>query len=150
MDRDVKEKLEADKRRVQELTGVYRSAISRLGNSENEFWVWYTLIAMDGEYSQQDICSRWLIPKQTVNTIVSQMVKKGLAFLEVKPGTRNRKIIRLMDKGRAYGEKIVRPVSDAETRAFNRLSESDRIAGMAALGRYISILKEEIEKTENR
>lgn len=150
MDSDVKKKLEANKRQVQELTGVYRSAISRLGNSENEFWVWYTLIAMDGEHSQQDICSRWLIPKQTVNTIVAHMVKNGLAFLEVEPGTRNRKIIRLTDKGRAYGEKMVRPVSDAENRAFNRLPESDRIAGMAALDRYISILKEEIEKTENR
>lgn len=150
MDHHTKEQLEVINKQIKELVGIYRDAVSRLGISENEFWIWYTLIIMEGEYSQQDICSSWSLSKQTVNTIITHMVRKGLAFLEVVPGTRNRKIIRLTETGEKYGESIVRPVFEAENRAFDRLPVEDRIACTAALGRYINILKEEIYGTENQ
>lgn len=149
MESKTKEQLEVINRQIKELVGIYRGIVSRSGISENEFWIWYTLIIMDGEYSQQDICSVWSLSKQTVNTIVKHMVKKGLASLEVVPGTRNRKIIRLTGAGRAYGEELVRPVSEAEDRAFNRLPETDLIACAAIFGKYINILKEEIYGAEN-
>ena len=150
VDHNTKEQLEMINQQVKELVGVYRGIISRSGISENELWIWYTLIIMEGEYSQQDICSSWSLSKQTVNTIVTHMVQKGFAFLEVVPGTRNRKIIRLTEAGEKYGESIVRPVSEAESRAFSRLPEADRIACTVAFGKYINILKEEIYGTENR
>lgn len=149
MEYRAKEQLEVINQQIKELAGVYRSIVSRSGISENEFWIWYALIIMEGEYSQQDICSCWSLSKQTVNTIVMRMVKRGLAFLEVVPGTRNRKIIRLTKAGKTYGENIVKPISEAENRAFNRLPETDWCACSAALGRYINILKEEIYGTEN-
>lgn len=147
---NTKEQLEVINQQIKEIAGVYRGIVSRSGISENEFWIWYTLIIMGGEYSQQDICSSWSLSKQTVNTIVTHMVQKGLALLEVVPGTRNRKIIRLTEAGKNYGESIVRPVSEAENRAFERLPVADRIACTVAFGRYIDILKEEIYGTENR
>lgn len=149
MGRNTKEKLEVINRRIKELAGIYQGLVSRSGISENEFWIWYTLIMMDGEYSQRDICGCWSLSKQTVNTIVKNMVKKGLASLEVVPGTRNRKIIRLTDAGRAYGEELVGPISEAEDRAFDRLPETDLSACAAIFGRYIDILKEEVYGTEN-
>ncbi len=149
MELNTKKQLEAINRQIKELVGIYRGIISHSGISENEFWIWYTLIIMDGEYSQQDICSCWSLSKQTVNTIVKHMVKKGLAFLEVVPGTKNRKIIRLTDAGRAYGEDLVRHVSDAEDRAFNKLPETDLLACTVIFRKYINILKEEIYGTEN-
>lgn len=150
MEHNTKEQLEIINQQIKELVGVYRNIVSRSGISENEFWIWYTLIIMDGEYSQQDICSCWSLSKQTVNTIVTHMVNKGLASLTMVPGTRNRKIIHLTEAGKKYGENIVRPVSEAEDRAFNRLPETDRLACAAILGKYINILKEEIYGTENR
>lgn len=56
---------------------------------------------MEGEHSQQDICSMWSLPKQTVNTIITHMVQKGFASLEVVPGTRNRKTIHLTEAGKS-------------------------------------------------
>ncbi len=147
---DTKGQLETINQQIKEMVGVYRGVVGRSGISENEFWIWYALIIMEGDYSQQDICSSWSLSKQTVNTIVTHMVRKGLAYLEVVPGTRNRKIIRLTEDGRAYGEDLVREVFEAEGRAFQRLSEAERIACTAALGRYIDLLKEEIYGTKNR
>ena len=150
MDNNARKQLKVINQQIKELLGIYRDIVSHSGMSENEFWIWYTLVIMEGEYSQQDICSSWSLSKQTVNTIVSRMVQKELVFLEVVPGTRNRKIIRLTEKGRKYGESIVRTISDAENRAFDRLPNEDRNACTAAFGKYINILKEEIYGTENK
>lgn len=146
---NAREQLEMINQQMKELVGIYRGIVSRSGISENEYWIWYALIIMDGEYSQQDICNSWSLSKQTVNTIVMNMAKKGLVSLEVVPGTRNRKIIRLTQAGKEYGENIVKPVSEAESRAFNRIPETDRLACTATFGKYINILKEEIYGTEN-
>ena len=82
-----KEQLPAMNRQIKELSGVYRSALSRLGLSENEFWIWYALLIMEEAYSQQDLCDEWSLSKQTVNTIITGMVKKGYVELRVVPGT---------------------------------------------------------------
>lgn len=150
MNQDTKEQFGIIIHLVKELVGIYRGAISQFGISENEFWIWYTLIIMKGEYSQQDICSTWSLSKQTVNTIIMRMVQKNLAYLEMIPGTRNRKNICLTETGKEYGELIVRPVSDAEQRTLSRLSVKDCNACTAVLEGYIRILKEEMYGTENR
>ena len=148
MSGDFKEYLELVNQQIKELVGIYRRAVSRSGISENEFWVWYSLVSVDGECYQQDICNTWSLSKQTVNTIVIHMVQKGYASLEVIPGTRNRKNIRLTQAGREYGESIVAPISQAEQRAFKMLPLENWIACTRAFGQYIDLLKEEIHGSE--
>lgn len=133
-------------RKIKGLAGLYHGAFSGAAVSDNEFWVWYTLVTIDGEHSQQDICTLWSLPKQTVNTIIRRMVRRGLAVLEVVPGTRNRKIIRLTEAGRKYGETVVMPVSEAEQRAFQRMPEEDQVRFLDVMGKYIDMLKEELLK----
>lgn len=144
----MKEQLEELTQMLKELTGIYRGAISCSGISENEFWIWYALIIMGGEYSQQDICDMWSMSKQTINTIISNMVRRELVVLEVIPHTRNRKVIRLTEAGRKYGENIVMPIFEAEQRAIERLPLRDQLACTAAFRKYICFLKEEIYRTE--
>ena len=131
-------------RKIKGLAGLYHRAYSGSAVSDNEFWVWYTLVTMEGEYSQQDICALWSLPKQTVNTIIRRMVRRGMAVLEVVPGTRNRKIIRLTETGREYGETVVMPVSEAEQRAFRRMPEEDQLRFLDVMGKYLDMLKEEL------
>lgn len=112
--------------------------------SENELWVWCALLNTEGSCSQQDICSAWSLNKQTVNTIVSNLVRKGFAFLEAIPGTRNRKEIRLTASGRDYAERVVRPLFEVERRAMDKLSSGERSACTAAFRKYIGFLRAEI------
>ena len=147
MSNSVKEQIEIINQQLKELAGIYQDAVGVSDISVNEFWIWYALVVMGGEYSQQDICNAWSLSKQTVNTIIMNMAKKGFVTLEVVPGTRNRKLIRLTAAGRAYGESIVMPVSVAEERAFDKLSDDDKIAFSAILGRYIEALRDEFTLT---
>lgn len=148
MDNNVKDQLEMVMQQLKELSHIYHGAVSHTGISENEFRIWYTLVLTDGDYSQQDICGAWSLSKQTVNTIVSHIVQKNYAVLEVVPGTRNRKIIRLTEAGKRYGESIVKPVCRAEQRALDRLSPEEFVVGTEALKKFIAILKEEINDTK--
>lgn len=148
MNKQTKEFLETLNQQLKELSGLYRNAVSSSGMSENEFWIWYTLIIMDGEYSQQDISGMWSLSKQTVNTIISNMARKGFVTLEVIPGTRNRKVIHLTEEGRKYGESIVLPISEAEEKAIERLPVKEQVACAAILNKYIRFFKEELQNHE--
>lgn len=148
MNRDTKELLEGISQSLKTLVGIYRGAVCQSGITGNEFWVWYVLIMIDGEYSQQDICKMLSLPKQTVNSIISNMVKKEYAVLEVIPGTRNKKVIHLTDLGKSYGSNIVMPIADAEQRAMERIPASERLACLHAITKYIVYLREEIYEHE--
>lgn len=144
MKEQTKQQLEILNQQIKELTGIYHQAAVELGISDNEFWVWYTLMVMGEAYSQQDICEIWSLPKQTVNSVVMNMVKKDFLKLEVVPGTRNRKLLRLTDNGKRHGETVVRPVLEAEYRTIARLSEQERQICISILGKYINCLREEL------
>ncbi len=144
MEQKIKEQLEFVNQQLQDISGIYRKAINAVGVSQNEFWIWYTLIVIEIECSQQDICNMWSLSKQTVNTIITNMIQKEFVSLEVVPGTRNRKIVHLSEAGKNYGKEIVMPIVDAEQKAFERLSQKDRLAIMTALASYTAMLKEEL------
>lgn len=146
MSESIKEQLEIMNQQAKELASIYHDAAGKSGVSENEFWVWYALLVLGGEYSQQDICDLWSLPKQTVNSIVSNLAKKEFVSLEAVPGTRNRKIIQLTDAGKSYGASIVMPVYQAEIHVLEQLPDQELQTYITMLGKYISLLKNEIYK----
>lgn len=151
MDKMVKQQLETLNQQIKELTGLYHQAAAGAGISDGEFWVWYTLLAMEEEHSQQDICDMWSLPKQTVHSAVSGLVKKNLVYLERVPGTHNRKTLHMTEDGKQYGEAVIRPILELEQRTMARMTEGERKACISLLGRYTSILREEFhEKTERK
>ena len=126
MSEEIKATLELFNQQIKELTSIYHQAVNQYGISDNEFWVWYTLLVMGGEQSQQSICEMWSLPKQTVNSVISGMIKKGAIYLETIPGTRNKKVIRITETGREYGEAIVTHICSAEQRAVEKLTPQER------------------------
>ncbi len=131
---------------IKELVGVYRGAIKHLAISESEFWIWYTLVAVQGEHTQQDICAMWSLPKQTVNTVITGMRLKKFAYLEVIPGTRNHKIVRLTEEGRRRGEEIVGPVTKAEQKAFAKIPSEELMLLTQIFGKYIDAMRGELHE----
>jgi hypothetical protein len=77
--------IEQINKQIKELLGIYREAVKRLDISESEFWVWYTLVTMEGDFTQQDICALWSLPKQTVNTAIAHMRLRRYATLGSRP-----------------------------------------------------------------
>lgn len=145
MEHNETEQLEVINQTLKEMAGIYREAVGASGISENEYWIWYALVAMEGSYSQQEICGMWSLSKQTVNTIIKNMEQKGYVTLEAVPGTRNRKNIRLTQAGQRQGVKIVLPVANAERRAIDRIPAQEQMACVHTLRKFISYLRQELD-----
>lgn len=132
---------------IRELIRVYSDSIKNLDISNNEFLVWYTLIALEGNYTQQDICSIWSLPKQTVNTIIMRLCIKKYIYLESLLGNRNMKIIRLTKTGNDYGSKLIAPFIEIEKKAFDDIPLEKLAIASEVLEKYLkNIQKELIEK----
>lgn len=128
---------------IKEYLNTYHQAIGQSSISINEFWIWQTLTDEDGAYTQQDLCSIWSLPKQTVNSIIAQMIIKKYARLEHVPGQRKRKIIRLTEEGMKHGKNIISPIAKAEQRAFEKMTPEQFAAMTKIFGQYIAIIQGE-------
>ena len=134
-------------RRIREMLSVYRESAKALELSDGEFWVWYTLVTIEGEHTQQDICAMWSLPKQTVNTVITRMRLKKYAYLEAIPRTRNHKIVRLTEEGRRYGRELILPITQAEEKALSRISDGEHSVFGEIFDKYIELIRTELKQT---
>ena len=146
MEQSYKEHLELINQNIKEIIGIYRDAVKHLKVPETEFWIWYTLITIDGEHTQQDICSMWSLPKQSVNTVITRMRFKKYAYLETVPGTRNHKIVRLTDEGKKRGTELISPVMLAEEKALTNISHDELALINSVFGKYVDCIRNEFKQ----
>ena len=147
MNDELKKQIDVINQRLKELDSLYHIVAVKSGISDGEISVWSMLLTTDKEYSQQDLCELLFLSKQTINSIISGLIKKGYIFLEHVSGTRNRKVIRLSDEGRSYGEKNIMWIFEAEQHAMEDTDPHEIGALISMLEKYINNLKKEF--TEN-
>lgn len=145
MDYTSKQHIDQFHTQIKEFIGVYRQVAATYSISENEFWVWQSLIMEEGEQTQQRLCSTWSLPKQTVNSIIAHMILKKYVRLEKKPREKA-KIIRLTDEGRKYGQTLIGPIIQAENRAFAHISPEEFAQMIQVMQRYTELVGNELAK----
>lgn len=148
MNQTYKEQINKLNKQIRDLGGIYRGAIKSLDIPESEFWIWYTLVTIDGRHTQQDICSMWSLPKQTVNTVITRMRLKKYAYFEAVRGTKNRKVIHLTAEGRKYGENLVLPVTKAEEFTLGKMTTEEINLVTDVFGKYIDTLRGRLGNAE--
>ena len=145
MDKKVREQIDLIKQKIKELNALYRVAARKSNISDGEIDIWSALLNSDEEYSQQDLTEMLSLPKQTINSLITRMIRKEFVVLEHVPGTRNRKVIRLTETGRYFGEQRVKWIFEAEQRAMEDTDYAEVIAYASMLEKYIIRLRKEIE-----
>jgi DNA-binding MarR family transcriptional regulator len=123
---------------------LYRGAAAAFGLSDCSMWVLYYLQNAEEPLSQQDLIELMLFPKQTINSAVTGLVKKGYVTLEMIPNTKNRKRILLTDSGKAFAEKTVLRMIQAEKRAVSEMSDIERFVSLYA--EFFEHLHDEFER----
>lgn len=129
-------------RQLRELAALYHQAASRHQITNNEFWVWYSLMLQDGEHTQQSISETWSLSKQTINSVIKNMMRRHYVYLEVIPGTHNKKAIKLTEQGQEFGRNIILPIYQAEQQATARLTEEEQTMCTKVMDKYLGFLKE--------
>ena len=106
---------------------LYRNAGALFGLPDCAMWILYFLSTSEDELSQQDLIEKMMFPKQTINSAVTGLAKKGLVELTMIPGTRNRKRITLTDDGKELADATVVKMWQAECRAGESMGK-DKMA----------------------
>ena len=120
MNEELKKQIRVIDQRIKELYALYHSAANYIGISDGEFTIWSVLLSTEQDYSQQELCDLLSLPRQTMNSIISKLVRKGFVYLEHIPGTRNQKPTHLTPQGVEFGRNEVMWVLKAEERALEQ------------------------------
>lgn len=144
MDKIIQRKIDIMYQKIREINAVYHKVALEAGISDGELSIWMIILQSEEEYSQQDLCEILCLSKQTINSIITKLVKKGLLFLEHVSGTRNQKVIRLTEEGKAYGEQKVLWLFEAEQRALEYTDPEQIEACIRMLEQYIVHFKKEL------
>ena len=91
--------LDKTNRQFNECNALYHAAAQRCGLSDAAFWTLYALVTSCEPLTQNRIAADWGIPKQTLNSAVAAMVKKGLLALCPGKGAHRRAGHRRRGKG---------------------------------------------------
>lgn len=145
MDKKIREQIDLINLKMKELNSLYRMAAYKSSISDGEVNIWSVLLNSNEEYSQQDLAEMLSLPKQTVNSLITRMIRKEFVVLDHAPGTRNRKVIRLTDEGRCFGEERVKWIFEAEQRAMENTDPVEIMAYVSMLEKYIVRFRKEIE-----
>lgn len=138
--------LDKTNRQFNECNALYHAAAQRCGLSDAAFWTLYALVTSCEPLTQNRIAADWGIPKQTLNSAVAAMVKKGLLALCTGKGAHSGKIVTLTDEGRALAERTVGPVIAAEQQAMTRQGLAEVEQNCRLTQRYLECLRQEFEK----
>lgn len=138
--------LDKTNRQFNECNALYHAAAQRCGLSDAAFWTLYALVTSCEPLTQNRIAADWGIPKQTLNSAVAAMVKKGLLALCPGKGAQSGKIVTLTAEGRALAERTVGPVIAAEQQAMTRQGLAEVEQNCRLTQRYLECLRQEFEK----
>ena len=122
----IKEQLSQLNKTSNKSVALYHKVARSIGISDSSLGVLYAQLDAEVPCSQFDLCNEWFIPKQTINTAVAALQKKGMVFLSPIPGTRNKKNIAFTKYGKDFAEKTVGILRMAELDALAELSPEER------------------------
>ena len=144
--RQVYDLLEITNRQFNECNALYHAVAQRYGLSDAAFWVLYALRTTHEPQTQNRMAAEWGQPKQTLNSAVAAMVKKGLVELCPGNGAHSGKIVTLTDEGRALAARTVEPVIAAEQQAMTHQGLAEVEQNCRLTQRYLECLRQEFEK----
>lgn len=103
------------------MTELYRTWAKRHGMSYNTMMTLYAL-GQSRKCTQKQIADEWLIPKQTVNTIIKELERLGYIRFEPLPGSKQ-KVVCLTESGRAYADSCLHELYEIESSALRSLGQ---------------------------
>lgn len=143
MDDKLQQQLQALNRLYKESDHIYSSLASKLGMTDTAFWVLYAIAHSDEPMTQNDLCSDFFFPVQTIHSAINNLRRDGLLELRVIPGTKNRKAILLTEKGESFVAATINKADEIEKNALLCFDEHERELYLSLFRRHIEYLKTE-------
>lgn len=123
MRRKTKEYLSEMNAQEKRFGALYRQAALQFGLSECAMWVLYFLVSSDEPLTQHELTERIMFPKQTINSAVISLARRGYLELRTIPEKRSSKQVVLSSEGGQLAQNTVKKMRTAEERAVKALGQ---------------------------
>lgn len=127
----------------QSLDMIYEDYARKVGISYNSLYILNAILQTEN-CTQKLICERTLLPKQTVNNVVTGFYKDGYVELREFPENRRIKTIHLTKQGRAYADSVIPHIHQAEQIAMETLTEEQQDTLLRLMDVYVSVFRREM------
>lgn len=129
------------------LNDLYHNYAVSINLSDTAFWIIYITWTQGDGCTQKELCELWSYSRQTINTALKSLEKKGYIKLVPMLGNRKSKQLFFTDTGKEFAQKIIPPMLEAESVSFGQLSEQER-ADLTFLSiKRTKLLQKEIAKS---
>lgn len=98
------------------------------GLNNNLLLTLYLLKEYPEDCTQHFICEKLMLPKQTVNSILSGLESKGFVKKTVSPTDKRVKLLLFTKQGTDYADKLLQQMNDFEERALRSMTEDQQQA----------------------
>ncbi|MCJ7856065.1 MarR family winged helix-turn-helix transcriptional regulator [Lachnospiraceae bacterium NSJ-143] len=125
MKNKIRKQIELMNSSIRKTNAIYGQWAKKFGLSFNSLMVLYTIDETPG-CTQKQISQSWLIPKQTVHTILMDFSRKGYIEFNTDNDDRREKTVRFTENGRRYASSILSRLYYIEEMAMEKLGEETR------------------------
>ncbi len=125
---------------------LYHVVAEKMEFSDSAFKVMYGLCEAAHPCTQKEICERWSLNKQTVNSSIKKLVEQGV--LKITPSENNfrEKLVSFTEKAELTTKKTVFKIMEAEQAAFEKFTERERETAITLSEKQFGFMKDEFSK----
>ncbi|WP_195268709.1 MarR family transcriptional regulator [Eubacterium sp. 1001713B170207_170306_E7] len=105
---------------------LYEKWAKGQGITVNTLFVIYTVNEYRQDCNQRLICEKLMLPKQTVNTILEALTKKGIVQKKADPSDKRNKRIVFTQAGETYAGPLLKRLSTFEEKALGAMTPEQR------------------------
>ncbi len=140
---DIDAKMKAFCNAWQSINIIYEDYARKSGVSYNSLYI-LNAIQQTENCTQKEICEKTLLPKQTVNNVVTNFYKKGYVELVELPENRRVKAIHLTEKGIQYANTLIPHIHHADRLAMESLTVEQQDTLLHLMDIYVSAFRREM------
>lgn len=140
---NIEEKTRAFCNAWQSISIIYEDYARKSGISYNSLYILNAIQQIEN-CTQKQICEKTLLPKQTVNNVVTAFYKNGYIELREFPENRRIKTIHLTEKGEQYADKLIPHIHQADKVAMESLTEEQQDTLLSLMDTYVSAFRKEM------
>lgn len=131
MDKQTLDLLNEVNRSIIKFRGIYSAWSSEHHIGYHKMLVLYT-IREKGFCNQKQICESYLLPKQTINNVITGFRKEGILTVSKEYSNGREKAFVLTDKGKQYAQPLLELLSEMETKAVELMGR-DKLKSLTKL-----------------
>ena len=127
----------------QSLNIIYDDYARKSGISYNSLYI-LNAIQQIKDCTQKQICEKTMLPKQTLNNVVTAFYKSGYIELRECPENRRVKTIHLTETGEQYADTLITHIHRADKLAMGALTEKEQDMLLSLMDKYVAAFRQEM------